>query len=114
MNHLRAMNHATARVAEKFRHSRIVAFSTGNIYPMTPITSGGLWKITLRCQPVSTRSHALAGKMFQYGLAIQYSGFAVSPQLRHDVPTAVSGIAQSVKTATLLIYDGQCKCDLAG
>ncbi|MBS1748666.1 MAG: NAD(P)-dependent oxidoreductase [Bacteroidetes bacterium] len=38
-----AMNtYLPARVAEKFRHSRIVAFSTGNIYPMTPVTSGGL------------------------------------------------------------------------
>ncbi len=38
-----AMNtYLPARVAEKYKHSRIVAFSTGNIYPMAPVTSGGL------------------------------------------------------------------------
>jgi nucleoside-diphosphate-sugar epimerase len=29
------------RVAEKFRNSRIVAFSTGNVYPLTPVIYGG-------------------------------------------------------------------------
>lgn len=29
------------RVAEKFRHSRIVVFSTGNVYPFTPVAYGG-------------------------------------------------------------------------
>ncbi len=29
------------RVAERFRHSRIVALSTGNVYPFTPVSSGG-------------------------------------------------------------------------
>lgn len=28
-------------VCEKFRHSRIVAFSTGNVYPLTPLGLGG-------------------------------------------------------------------------
>ena len=28
-------------VCEKFRHSRIVAFGTGNVYPLTPIGYGG-------------------------------------------------------------------------
>lgn len=27
--------------AERYRHSRIVAFSTGNVYPLTPVASGG-------------------------------------------------------------------------
>lgn len=30
-----------ARVAERYRQSRIVAFSSGNIYPFVPVTSGG-------------------------------------------------------------------------
>ncbi len=29
------------RVAERFRASRIVAFSSGNVYPLTPVSSGG-------------------------------------------------------------------------
>src|SRR3954451_6252210 len=37
-----AMNsYLPGRVAEKYRNSRIVAFSTGNVYPFTPATSGG-------------------------------------------------------------------------
>ena len=27
--------------AQRYRHSRIVAFSTGNVYPLTPVDSGG-------------------------------------------------------------------------
>lgn len=37
-----AMNaYLPGRVAEKFRDSRIVVFSTGNVYPFTPVGSGG-------------------------------------------------------------------------
>lgn len=37
-----AMNaYLPGRVAERFRDARIVAFSTGNVYPMTPLTLGG-------------------------------------------------------------------------
>ena len=37
-----AMNsYLPGMVCEKFRHSRIVAFGTGNIYPLTPISLGG-------------------------------------------------------------------------
>jgi len=37
-----AMNaYVPGRVAEKFKRSRIVVFSTGNVYPLTPITRGG-------------------------------------------------------------------------
>lgn len=32
---------APALVCEKYRHSRIVAFSTGNVYGMTPVNLGG-------------------------------------------------------------------------
>jgi nucleoside-diphosphate-sugar epimerase len=38
-----AMNsYLPARVGEKFRNSRIVAFSTGNVYPLSSVTGGGL------------------------------------------------------------------------
>ena len=37
-----AMNaYLPGRVADRFKHSRIVAFSTGNVYPFMPVTSGG-------------------------------------------------------------------------
>lgn len=38
-----AMNaYLPGRVAERFKGSNIVVFSTGNVYPFTPVTSGGL------------------------------------------------------------------------
>ena len=37
-----AMNtYLPGRVAEKYRKSRIVVFSTGNVYPLTPVSHGG-------------------------------------------------------------------------
>ncbi|NLR62779.1 epimerase [Chitinophaga varians] len=37
-----AMNaYLPGRVAEKYRHSRIVVYSTGNVYPLTPVLDGG-------------------------------------------------------------------------
>lgn len=37
-----AMNsYLPGRVSEKFQNSRIIAFSTGNVYPLVPIDSGG-------------------------------------------------------------------------
>ena len=37
-----AMNgYMPGRVAEKFRNSRLVVFSTGNVYPLTPVSHGG-------------------------------------------------------------------------
>ena len=37
-----AMNgYMPGRVAEKFRTSRMVVFSTGNVYPLTPVSHGG-------------------------------------------------------------------------
>lgn len=37
-----AMNgYMPGRVADKFRNSRLVIFSTGNVYPLTPVSHGG-------------------------------------------------------------------------
>lgn len=42
-----AMNaYLPGRVAEKYRNSRIVVFSTGNVYPLTPVFSGGATEAT--------------------------------------------------------------------
>lgn len=41
-----AMNsYLPGRVAEKFRNSRIVVFSSGNIYPLTPVIQGGATEV---------------------------------------------------------------------
>lgn len=39
--------HLPGRVAERFRDSKIVAFSTGNVYPLVPVTSGGADETTM-------------------------------------------------------------------
>ncbi len=45
-----AMNsYMPGRVAEKFRDSRLVIFSTGNVYPLTPVSHGG----ATECSPVA-------------------------------------------------------------
>lgn len=33
--------YVAGRVAERFRHARIAAFSSGNVYPLVPVDSGG-------------------------------------------------------------------------
>lgn len=44
-----AMNgYMPGRIAEKFRDSRLVIFSTGNVYPLTPVVHGG----ATECSPV--------------------------------------------------------------
>ena len=54
-------------VAERFRESRIVAFSTGNVYPLRPVTSGGS-KETDAPAPVGEYAQSCLGRerVFQY------------------------------------------------
>jgi nucleoside-diphosphate-sugar epimerase len=63
-----AMNtYLPARVAERFRNSRIVAFSTGNVYPLLPVTHGGATEATPP-QPVGEYAQSALGRerMFEY------------------------------------------------
>ena len=63
-----AMNaYLPARVAQKFRDSRIVVFSTGNVYPLTPVSMGGADE-TLTPQPIGEYAQSCLGRerMFQY------------------------------------------------
>lgn len=46
-----------ARVAQKFKNSRIVVFSSGNIYPIVPVTSGGC---TEEIKPVPVGEYAMS------------------------------------------------------
>ena len=56
-----------ALAAARFRHSRIVAFSSGNIYPLTPVTSGGATE-TCGLSPVGEYAQSALGRerMLQY------------------------------------------------
>jgi nucleoside-diphosphate-sugar epimerase len=63
-----AMNaYLPGRVAHKFRHSRIVVFSTGNVYPLTPTVLGGATEDTLP-EPVGEYAASCLGRerLFQY------------------------------------------------
>ena len=57
-----------ALVAEHFRNSRIVAFSTGCVYPLVPVISGGSLETDM---PVATGEYAQSclgrERMFEYG-----------------------------------------------
>lgn len=63
-----AMNtYLPGRVADKFRNSRIVVYSTGNVYPFTPIGSGGATEETCP-DPVGEYGQSCLGRerMFEY------------------------------------------------
>jgi nucleoside-diphosphate-sugar epimerase len=55
-------------VAERYRHSRIVAFSTGNVYPLRPLAQGGASETT-PIGPVGEYAQSALGRerMFEYG-----------------------------------------------
>ena len=64
-----AMNtYLPGRVAERYRSSRIVAFSTGNVYPLVPVASGGATEATPTA-PVGEYAQSALGRerLFQYG-----------------------------------------------
>ncbi len=63
-----AMNaHVPAIVAEAFRESRIVAFSTGNVYPFVEVASGGASEAT-PVGPIGEYAQSCLGRerMFEY------------------------------------------------
>ena len=55
-------------VAQRYKNSEIVAFSTGNVYPLTPIASGGATE-AMDTNPVGEYAQSALGRerMFQYG-----------------------------------------------
>ena len=63
-----AMNsYLPGRVAEKYKNSRIVVFSTGNVYHLTPVRSGGA-REDQQPQPVGEYAQSCLGRerIFQY------------------------------------------------
>lgn len=57
-----AMNaYVSGKVAEKFRKSSIVAFSTGNVYPLTPVGGGGALE-TLAPDPIGEYAQSCLGR----------------------------------------------------
>jgi nucleoside-diphosphate-sugar epimerase len=63
-----AMNsYLPGRVAQKFKNSRIVVFSTGNVYPLVPVVGGGATE-DLPTEPVGEYAQSCLGRerIFQY------------------------------------------------
>lgn len=63
-----AMNtYLSGRVAEKFKSSRIVVFSTGNVYPLVPVFSGGATE-KLPVAPLGEYAQSCLGRerLFEY------------------------------------------------
>lgn len=86
-------------VCERFRDSRIVAFSSGNIYPLMPVTSGGAVETT-PVSPVGEYAQSVLGRerMFEfasrrYGLPVTILRLNYAVELRYgvilDIGTAV-------------------------
>jgi nucleoside-diphosphate-sugar epimerase len=68
-----AMNvHVPAIVAQAFKGSRIVAFSTGCVYPFVPVTSGGATEETPAVPPSGDYAYSCLGRerMFQHFSAL--------------------------------------------
>jgi hypothetical protein len=87
-------------VAGRYRASRIVAFSTGNVYPLTPVEGGGATEET-PVEPVGEYAQTALGRerMFEYGssrwqtpVAILRLNYAID--LRYGV---LLDIAQAVR-----------------
>ena len=63
-----AMNaYLPGRVAQKYRSSRIVVFSSGNVYPMAPVYHGGVTELQVP-EPTGEYAQSVLGRerMFQY------------------------------------------------
>lgn len=96
-----AMNaYLPGRVAEKFRHSRIVVFSTGNVYPLTPVLQGGASESTAP-SPVGEYGQSCLGRervfqhfSHQYGTPVLIYRLNYAIDLRYGV---LLEIAKSVK-----------------
>lgn len=81
-----AMNaYLPGRVAEKYKNSRIVAFSTGNVYPFSKLSQGGFSEET-KPDPVGEYGQSCLGRerIFQY-----YAGLNKTPVLIYRLNYAI-------------------------
>ncbi len=72
-------------VAERYRLSKIVAFSTGNVYPLVPVGEGGAEE-SMAAAPVGEYAQSALGRerMFQYG-SIKYGTRVVLLRLNYAI-----------------------------
>ncbi len=81
-------------VAERFRESRIVAFSTGNVYPLVPVETGGAAEDT-PVAPVGEYAQSALGRerMFEYG------------SRKYGTPVAILRLNYAVETRYGVLVD---------
>ncbi len=90
-----AMNcYAPALVCRKFRHSRIVAFSSGNVYPLVALDSGGS-KETDEPGPIGEYAITVLGRERTF----QYFGD------RYQIPTALLRLNYASEMRYGVLYD---------
>ncbi len=90
-----AMNvYLPGMVAERFRNSRIVVFSTGNVYPLVPVASGGA-RETDPPGPVGEYAQSCLGRerMFEYG------------SQQHGTPVLIARLNYAVETRYGILLD---------
>ena len=83
-----------AMVAETFKDSRIVAYSTSCVYPFSPVESGGM-KETDRPEPVGEYAQSCLGRerMFEYGSA------------KYNTPVAIIRLSYAVEMRYGVLVD---------
>ena len=90
-----AMNvHVPALVAERYRRSRIVAFSTGNVYGLAPVGSAGASEGTVPA-PIGDYAQSCLGRerMFEFFSA------------RHDTPGRIVRLNYAIDMRYGVIFD---------
>ena len=113
-----AMNgYMPGRVADKFRNSRLVIFSTGNVYPLTPVSHGGATEnspiapIGEYAQSCLSRERICTYFSLQFGtlMAILRLNYAID--LRYGI---LLDIAEKVYAEEpISLGNGKCECNLA-
>lgn len=81
-------------LCEKFQSSRIVAFSTGNVYPLVPVESGGCVETDMM-QPNGEYAMSVLGRERMYDYCCQ----------KHEIPMALIRLNYAVETRYGVIVD---------
>lgn len=90
-----AMNtYLPARVAQRFKQSRIVAFSSGNVYPLVPVASGGATEQT-PVEPVGEYAISALGR------ERMFTHFSVV----HGTPVTLLRLNYAVELRYGVLYD---------
>ncbi len=113
-----AMNaHVPALVAQAFRDSRIVAFSTGCVYPFVPVDGKGADE-SVAPNPPGEYAQSCVGRerMFEY-FSRQYStpgrlfrlNYAIDMRygVLHDIATKILGASRSTSASAMSISSGR-------